>query len=84
MRRTGPALRFVFVGIVIVLALSGLVARLWIVQIAHGAEYTAKTGSTSRVTVRIPPCVVRFWTATASRWCKIARVSTWIFTCPTW
>ena len=54
MRRTGPALRFVFVGGVIILALSGLVARLWMVQIAHGAEYTAKTGSTSRVTVRIP------------------------------
>lgn len=33
---------------------SGLVFRLWYVQIARGAEYTARIGNRSQVSVRIP------------------------------
>ncbi|CAN5678188.1 penicillin-binding protein 2 [soil metagenome] len=46
--------RLLFLAVIMMLTLAGLVARLWYVQIARGAEYTAKCGSSSRVTVRIP------------------------------
>lgn len=36
------------------LGFSGLVFRLWYVQIARGAEYTARIGNRSQVSVRIP------------------------------
>lgn len=35
-------------------ALAGITFRLWYVQIARGAEYTARIGNSSQVSVRIP------------------------------
>jgi len=53
--RRGQAFRgMVFLAAVILLALVGITFRLWYVQIARGAEYTARIASGSRVTVRIP------------------------------
>jgi penicillin-binding protein 2 len=46
--------RIYFLGGIIFLAITTLTFRLWYVQIARGAEYTAKVASGSRITVRIP------------------------------
>jgi penicillin-binding protein 2 len=54
MKRNTPALRIVFIAAIIVLAFGGITFRLWLVQIAKGAEYTAKIRLGSQVTVRIP------------------------------
>ncbi len=54
MRRGQPAFRILFIAALMLLALAGITFRLWYVQIARGAEYTAKIASGSRVTVRIP------------------------------
>lgn len=54
MKRYGPSYRILFLGGLIIFAMAALVLRLWYVQIARGAEYTAKIKSGSRVTVRIP------------------------------
>ena len=54
MNRARPNYRILFLGAIILLAFGGLSFRLWYVQIARGAEYTAKIASGSRVTVRIP------------------------------
>lgn len=47
-------LRIQFLALVILLALGGLVVRLWWVQVARGAEYTARIRGSSQVSVRIP------------------------------
>ena len=54
MKRTRSTPRILFLGLIMLLALSGLVFRLWYVQIARGADYTARIGSRSQVSVRIP------------------------------
>lgn len=54
MKRVQLPYRLLFLAVLMLATLGGLVARLWYVQIARGAEYTAKCGSTSKVTVRIP------------------------------
>ncbi|MGB7839572.1 MAG: hypothetical protein WBL40_15830, partial [Terrimicrobiaceae bacterium] len=54
MKRGQIPYRIYFLGAIILLAISALVFRLWYVQIARGAEYTAKVASGSRITVRIP------------------------------
>jgi penicillin-binding protein 2 len=54
MRRGQISYGLVFLAGVMLLALGGIVFRLWYVQIARGADYTAKIASGSRVTVRIP------------------------------
>ena len=43
-----------FLGLIMLLGVSGLIFRLWYVQIARGAEYTARIGNRSQVSVRIP------------------------------
>ncbi len=46
--------RIQFLAVVILLVLAGLVVRLWYVQVARGAVYTARIRGSSQVTVRIP------------------------------
>lgn len=54
MKRPRATARVIGLGVIMVASLSALVLRLWWVQIARGAEYTAKISSSSQVTVRIP------------------------------
>ena len=54
MKRTRSTARILVLGLIMLLALSGLVFRLWYVQIARGSEYTARIGNRSQVSVRIP------------------------------
>jgi penicillin-binding protein 2 len=54
MKRSSPNLRLVFLGALMLLGLSGIVLRLWQVQIAEYQKYAAKIASGSKVTVRIP------------------------------
>src|ERR1044072_3485044 len=54
-RRTlNPRLRIQFLGLLMLLGLGALGARLWWVQVANGEEWTAKMRGSSEVTVRIP------------------------------
>ncbi len=53
-RRARPTLRIQFLGLCMLCALGALVARLWWVQVARGAEWTARVQSSSEATVRIP------------------------------
>jgi len=53
-RRVRIELRIHVLALLFVLAISGIIARLWWVQVAHGALWSAKIGSRSQVTVRIP------------------------------
>jgi len=54
MKRSRSALRILTLGIIMLVAVAGIVFRLWYVQIARGADYAAKMGNRSHVTVRIP------------------------------
>jgi len=54
MKRTRSTARILLIGLIMLAAFSGLVFRLWYVQIARGAEYTARIGNRSQVSVRIP------------------------------
>ena len=54
MKRTRATARLLLLGLIMLAALSGLVFRLWYVQIARGADYTARIGNRSQVSVRIP------------------------------
>lgn len=54
MKRSRSSARILLLGLIMLLALSGIVFRLWYVQIARGAEYTARIGNRSQVSVRIP------------------------------
>ncbi len=53
-RQRFKAYRIVLLGALMVACLGVLVARLWIVQVARGDEYTAKVRNRSQVTVRLP------------------------------
>ena len=55
-RRRGPRieLRLQLLALLILLGIGGIVARLWWVQVARGAKYTARLAGRSQVTVRIP------------------------------
>ncbi len=54
MKRTRSTARILTLGLIMLVAISGIVFRLWYVQIARGAEYTARIGNRSQVSVRIP------------------------------
>jgi penicillin-binding protein 2 len=54
MKRTRATARLLLLGLIMLAALSGLVFRLWYVQIARGADYAARIGNRSQVSVRIP------------------------------
>lgn len=53
-RRLSPRLRIQFVGFVMLLGMGALGLRLWWIQVAHGAEWTAQIRGSSQATVRIP------------------------------
>lgn len=52
--RLSPLLRLQFLGFLMLLGLGTLAARLWWVQVARGAEWTARIRGSSEATVRIP------------------------------
>jgi len=53
-RRVSPRLRIQFVGLLMLLGMGALGVRLWWIQVAHGAEWTAQIRGSSQATVRIP------------------------------
>ncbi|MDQ6809762.1 MAG: penicillin-binding protein 2 [Verrucomicrobiota bacterium] len=53
-RRVSPRLRLQALAFLMLLGLCALGGRLWWVQVARGAEWTAKIRGSSEVTVRIP------------------------------
>src|SRR5438270_1581185 len=53
-RRLSPRLRIQFVGLLMLLGMTALGLRLWWIQVAHGAEWTAQIRGSSQATVRIP------------------------------
>ena len=52
--RLSPLLRLQFLGLLMLLGLGALAARLWWVQVARGTEWTARIRGSSEATVRIP------------------------------
>src|SRR5437667_5487286 len=53
-RRLNPRLRIQFLGLLMILGMGALGLRLWWVQVARGAEWTARIRGSSEATVRIP------------------------------
>ncbi|MGI9114134.1 MAG: penicillin-binding protein 2 [Chthoniobacterales bacterium] len=53
-RRLNPLLRLQFLALLMLLGLGALAVRLWWVQVARGAEWTARIRGSSEATVRIP------------------------------
>jgi len=53
-RRLSPRLRIQFLGLLMLVGMAGLGLRLWWIQVAHGAEWTAQIRGSSQATVRIP------------------------------
>src|SRR5919198_1817184 len=53
-RRLTPSLRIQFLGLLMLLGMGALALRLWWIQVAHGAEWTAQIRGSSQATVRIP------------------------------
>ena len=52
--RLSPRLRIQFLGLLMLLGMGALALRLWWIQVAHGAEWTAQVRGSSQATVRIP------------------------------
>src|ERR1700758_3009754 len=52
--RLNPRLRIQFLGLLMLLGMGALGLRLWWIQVAHGAEWTAQIRGSSQATVRIP------------------------------
>src|SRR5439155_24687429 len=53
-RRINSRLRIQFLALLILMGLGALGLRLWWIQVAHGAEWTAQIRGSSQRTVRIP------------------------------
>jgi penicillin-binding protein 2 len=53
-RRLNPRLRIQFLGLLMLVGMAALGLRLWWVQVARGAEWTARIRGSSEATVRIP------------------------------
>src|SRR5256885_10623237 len=53
-RRLNPRLKIQVVGLLMLLGMAALGLRLWWIQVAHGAEWTAQIRGSSQATVRIP------------------------------
>ncbi len=53
-RRLNHRLRIQILGLLMLLGMGAVVGKLWLVQVAHGPEWTAKIRGSSEVTVRIP------------------------------
>ncbi len=54
MKKGGPWIRILFLGVIVLAALGAIVARLWSIQILRGAEFAAKVAGKSQVSVRLP------------------------------
>ena len=54
MFRFSTDFRVFILGVLMILGLSGIMCRLWVLQVMRGEAYTAKIGSNTKVTVRIP------------------------------
>src|SRR6201984_938589 len=54
MNRLNPRMRIQFLGLLILMGMGTLALRLWWIQVAHGAEWTAQVRSSSPATGRIP------------------------------
>src|SRR5213595_4346465 len=52
--RLSPRLRLQFLGLLMLMGMGALALRLWWIQVAHGAEWTAQIRGSSQATVRIP------------------------------
>src|SRR5689334_23984155 len=52
--RLNPRLRIQFLGLLMLMGMGALALRLWWIQVAHGAEWTAQVRGSSQATVRIP------------------------------
>src|SRR3954467_14978344 len=53
-RKLNFRLRIQFLGALMLLGMGALGLRLWWIQVAHGAEWTAQIRGSSQATVRIP------------------------------
>src|SRR5207248_9169493 len=53
-RRSNSRMRIQFLALLMLLCMSTLGLRLWWIQVAHGAEWTAQLRTSSQATVRIP------------------------------
>jgi penicillin-binding protein 2 len=53
-RRMSSRLRIQFLALLMLAGMGGLGLRLWWIQVAHGAEWTAQLRGSSQATVRIP------------------------------
>src|SRR5205823_14853243 len=53
-RRLSPRLRIQFLGLLMLLGMTALGLKLWWLQVAHGAEWTAQLRGSAQATVRIP------------------------------
>jgi penicillin-binding protein 2 len=53
-RRPDPRWRLQFLALLILVGMAALLGKLWLVQVAHGPEWTAKIRGSSEATVRIP------------------------------
>src|ERR1044071_51015 len=53
-RLPDPRWRLQFLALLILAGLAALLGRLWLVQVAHGPDWTAKIRGSSEATVRIP------------------------------
>jgi penicillin-binding protein 2 len=53
-RRLSPRLRLQFLGLLMLMGMGALGLKLWWIQVAHGAEWTAQIRGSSQATVRIP------------------------------
>ncbi len=53
-RRLNSRLRIQFLGVLILMGMCALGLKLWWIQVAHGAEWTAQLRGSSQATVRIP------------------------------
>src|ERR1700745_2850929 len=54
LRRFTSRLRIEVIGLLMLLGMGALVAKLWWIQVAHGKEWTAQIRGSSQATVRIP------------------------------
>ena len=53
-RRLSPLLRLQFLGLLMLVGMGTLGLKLWWIQVAHGAEWTAQIRGSSQATVRLP------------------------------
>ena len=53
-RSINPRLRIQFLALLMLIGMGILGLRLWWIQVAHGAEWTAQLRGSSQATVRIP------------------------------